>query len=116
MKAYNDDNRFFNLRSDVYFKHFFSVKKILAIFLSNLWNQNINEDDITYDNTESAVLDGKKIIYDVVASVSLNGYQKAIRLNLEMQNRNYDYLGPRMDYYSSRKYSEALKKWKIRYG
>ena len=25
MKAYNDDNRFFNLRSDVYFKHFFSV-------------------------------------------------------------------------------------------
>ena len=52
----------------------------------------------------------KKIIYDVAASVSLNGYQKAIRLNLEMQNRNYNYLGPRMDYYSSRKYSEALKK------
>ena len=60
MKAYNDDNLFFNLRSDVYFKHFFSVKKILAVFLSNLWNQNINEDDITYDNTESTVLDGKK--------------------------------------------------------
>ena len=54
MKAYNDDNRFFNLRSDVYFKH----------FLSNLWNQNVNEADITYDNTESTVLDGKKIIYD----------------------------------------------------
>ena len=52
MKAYNDDNRFFNLRSDVYFKHFFSIKKMLAIFLSNLWNQNVNEDDITYDNTE----------------------------------------------------------------
>ena len=110
MKAYNDDNRFFNLRSDVYFKHFFSIKKILAIFLSNLWNQNVNEADITYDNTESTVLDGKKIIYDVVASVSLNGYQKEVRLNLEMQNRNYDYLGPRMDYYSSRKYSEALEK------
>ena len=31
MKAYKDDNRFFNLRSDVYFKHFFSIKKILAI-------------------------------------------------------------------------------------
>ena len=110
MKAYNDDNRFFNLRSDVYFKHFFSVKKMLAIFLSNLWNQNVNEADITYDNTESTVLDGKKIIYDVVASVSLNGYQKEVRLNLEMQNRNYDYLSPRMDYYSSRKYSEALEK------
>ena len=27
-----------------------------------------------------------------------------------MQNRNYDYLGPRMDAYSSRKYSEALEK------
>ena len=64
MKAYKDDNRFFNLRSDVYFKHFFSVKKMLAIFLSNLWNQNVNEADITYDNTESTVLDGKKIIYD----------------------------------------------------
>ena len=50
--------------SDVYFKHFFSIKKILAIFLSNLWNQNVNEDDIIYDNTESPVLDGKKIIYD----------------------------------------------------
>ena len=51
MKAYKDDNRFFNLRSDFYFKHFFSVKKMLAIFLSNLWNQNVNEADITYDNT-----------------------------------------------------------------
>ena len=68
MKSYNDDNRFFNLRSDVYFKYFFSVKKILAIFLSNLWNQDINEDDITYDNTESTSLEGKKIIYDVAAS------------------------------------------------
>ena len=64
MKAYKDDNRFFNVRSDVYVKHVFSVKKILAIFLSNLGNQNVNEADITYDNTESTVLDGKKIIYD----------------------------------------------------
>ena len=87
-----------------------TVKKILAIFLTNLWNQNINEGDITYDNTESTSLEGKKIIYDVAASVSLNGYQKAIRLNLEMQNRNYNYLATRMDAYSSRKYSEALEK------
>ena len=42
MQTYNDDKCFFNLSSDVYFKHFFSNEKVLAVFLSKLWNKNEN--------------------------------------------------------------------------
>ena len=85
MKTYNDDNRFFDLRYDVYFKNFFLNNKMLAGFLSLLWNTKVNPEDITYDNTESTVPEGKKIIYDVVDNIALHGNEE-INVNLEMQN------------------------------
>ena len=42
----------------------FRLRRYLLSSYPILWNQNVNEADITYDNTESTVLDGKKIIYD----------------------------------------------------
>ena len=35
MQTYNDDKRFFNLSSDVYFKRFFSNKKVLTVFFQS---------------------------------------------------------------------------------
>ena len=93
-----DENMFYDLRYDVYFKAFFLNNKMLAGFLSLLWNTKVNPEDITYDNTEFVIPEGKKIIYDVVANV-----------NLEMQNLYHKYLNDRMTYYAMRKYSDKLK-------
>ena len=109
MKSYNDDNRFFDLGYDVYFKAFFLNNKMLAGFLSLLWNTKVNPEDITYDNTESVIPEGKKIIYDVVANVTLHEKEE-INVNLEMQNLYHKYLNDRMAYYAMRKYSEKLEK------
>ena len=104
-----DEERFFDLRSDVYFKSFFSDARMLAMFLSVLWKENVNPQDITYNNSESTSTSKKKITYDILASIKLHDNIKDIRLNLEMQNEHYAYLGSRMDYYSARSYSEALE-------
>ena len=80
MQTYNDDKRFFNLSSDVYFKRFFSNKKVLAVFLSKLWNKNIKPEDIIYDNTELTSKDVKKDVCEVSASVAFDGYQKEVSL------------------------------------
>ena len=109
MKSYNDDNLFFDLGYDVYFKAFFLNNKMLAGFLSLLWNTKVNPEDITYDNTESVIPEGKKIIYDVVANVTLHEKEE-INVNLEMQNLYHKYLNDRMAYYAMRKYSEKLEK------
>lgn len=104
-----DDGKFFDLRSDVYFKSFFSKPKMLAMFLTCLWGSKVNENDITYNNTESSQTKRRKrITYDIEATVRVDNEEKGIRLNLEMQNENYTYLGSRIDYYSSRNYSEAF--------
>ena len=103
-----DDGKFFDLRSDVYFKSFFSKRKMLAMFLTIFWDRKINENDIAYNNTESSRPKGKKINYDIEATVKVDNKKRKIRLNLEMQNQNYTYMGSRIDYYSSRNYSEAL--------
>ncbi len=80
-----DEDVFYDLRYDVYFKNFFLNNKMLAGFLSLLWKTKVNPEDITYDNTESVLPLGKKIIYDVVANVTLHGKEE-INVNLEMQN------------------------------
>lgn len=99
MKSYNDDNRFFDLGYDVYFKNFFLNNKMLAGFLSLLWDTKVNPEDITYDNTESVIPEGKKIIYDVVANITLHKNEE-INVNLEMQNLYHKYLNDRMAYYA----------------
>ena len=104
-----DEDVFYDLRYDVYFKAFFLNNKMLAGFLSLLWNTKVNPEDITYDNTESVIPLGKKIIYDVVANVTLHE-KKEINVNLEMQNLYHKYLNDRMAYYAMRKYSEKLEK------
>ena len=104
-----DEDVFYDLRYDVYFKHFFLNNKMLAGFLSLLWNTKVNPEDITYDNTESVLPLGKKIIYDVVANVTLHGKEE-INVNLEMQNLYHKYLNERMVFYAMRKYSDKLKK------
>ena len=104
-----DEDMFYDLRYDVYFKNFFLNNKMLAGFLSLLWNTKVNPEDITYDNTESTVPEGKKIIYDVVANITLHGNEE-INVNLEMQNLYHKYLNDRMAYYAMRKYSEKLEK------
>ena len=102
------NEKFFDLSSDVYFKQFFLNKHCLALFLSVLWDKKVNENDISYDNTESVYPSNKKIFYDVLASVKFEDSIKTIKINLEMQNENYYNLKTRMDYYSSRKYSELV--------
>ena len=104
-----DEDVFYDLRYDVYFKNFFLNNKMLAGFLSLLWNTKVNPEDITYDNTESVLPLGKKIIYDVVANVTLHEKEE-INVNLEMQNLYHKYLNDRMAYYAMRKYSEKLEK------
>lgn len=110
MQTYNDDKRFFNLSSDVYFKRFFSNKKVLAVFLSKLWNKNIKPEDIIYDNTEVTLKNVKKDVCEVSASVAFDGYQKEVSLYLEMSYRNIGYLGAKMDHYSLEKYWKAIEK------
>ena len=104
-----DEDVFYDLRYDVYFKNFFLNNKMLAGFLSLLWNTKVNPEDITYDNTESVLPLGKKIIYDVVANVTLHGKEE-INVNLEMQNLYHKYLNERMAFYAMRKYSDKLKR------
>ena len=104
-----DEDVFYDLRYDVYFKNFFLNNKMLAGFLSLLWNTKVNPEDITYDNTESVLPLGKKIIYDVVANVTLHKKDE-INVNLEMQNLYHKYLNERMAFYAMRKYSDKLKK------
>ena len=104
-----DEDVFYDLRYDVYFKNFFLNDKMLAGFLSLLWNTKVNPEDITYDNTESVLPQGKKIIYDVVANVTLHE-KKEINVNLEMQNLYHNYLNERMAFYAMRKYSDKLKR------
>ena len=104
-----DEDVFYDLRYDVYFKNFFLNNKMLAGFLSLLWKTKVNPEDITYDNTESVLPLGKKIIYDVVANVTLHKKEE-INVNLEMQNLYHKYLNDRMAYYAMRKYSEKLEK------
>ena len=104
-----DEDMFYDLRYDVYFKNFFLNNKMLAGFLSLLWDTKVNPEDITYDNTESVVPEGKKIIYDVVANVTLHGNEE-INVNLEMQNLYHNYLNERMAFYAMRKYSDKLKR------
>ena len=104
-----DEDVFYDLRYDVYFKAFFLNNKMLAGFLSLLWNTKVNPEDITYDNTESVLPLGKKIIYDVVANVTLHKKEE-INVNLEMQNLYHKYLNERMAFYAMRKYSDKLKK------
>ncbi len=103
-----DEDVFYDLRYDVYFKNFFLNNKMLAGFLSLLWKTKVNPEDITYDNTESVLPLGKKIIYDVVANVTLHGKEE-INVNLEMQNLYHKYLNERMAFYAMRKYSDKLK-------
>ena len=107
-KEFNED-MFYDLRYDVYFKAFFLNNKMLAGFLSLLWNTRVNPEDITYDNTESVIPEGKKIIYDVVANITLHENEE-INVNLEMQNLYHNYLNERMTYYAMRKYSDKLKR------
>ena len=102
------ENMFYDLRYDVYFKNFFLNNKMLAGFLSLLWNTKVNPEDITYDNTESVIPEGKKIIYDVVANITLHEKEE-INVNLEMQNLCHNYLNERMAFYAMRKYSDKLK-------
>ena len=104
-----DEDVFYDLRYDVYFKNFFLNNKMLAGFLSLLWNTKVNPEDITYDNTESVLPLGKKIIYDVVANVTLHE-KKEININLEMQNLYHKYLNERMVFYAMHKYSDKLKR------
>ena len=104
-----DEDVFYDLRYDVYFKAFFLNNKMLAGFLSLLWNTKVNPEDITYDNTESVIPLGKKIIYDVVANVTLHEKEE-INVNLEMQNLYHKYLNERMAFYAMRKYSDKLKR------
>ena len=104
-----DEDVFYDLRYDVYFKNFFLNNKMLVGFLSLLWNTKVNPEDITYDNTESVLPLGKKIIYDVVANVTLHKKEE-INVNLEMQNLYHKYLNERMAFYAMRKYSDKLKK------
>ena len=104
-----DEDVFYDLRYDVYFKNFFLNNKMLAGFLSLLWKTKVNPEDITYDNTESVLPLGKKIIYDVVANVTLHGKEE-INVNLEMQNLYHKYLNERMAFYAMRKYSDKLKR------
>ena len=104
-----DEDVFYDLRYDVYFKNFFLNDKMLAGFLSLLWNTKVNPEDITYDNTESVLPQGKKIIYDVVANIALHGKEE-INVNLEMQNLYHNYLNERMAFYAMRKYSDKLKR------
>ena len=104
-----DEDMFYDLRYDVYFKNFFLNNKMLAGFLSLLWNTKVNPEDITYDNTESVLPQGKKIIYDVVANIALHGKEE-INVNLEMQNLYHKYLNERMAFYAMRKYSDKLKR------
>ena len=104
-----DEDVFYDLRYDVYFKNFFLNNKMLAGFLYLLWNTKVNPEDITYDNTESVLPLGKKIIYDVVANVTLHKKEE-INVNLEMQNLYHKYLNERMAFYAMRKYSDKLKR------
>ena len=104
-----DEYVFYDLRYDVYFKAFFLNNKMLAGFLSLLWKTKVNPEDITYDNTESVLPLGKKIIYDVVANVTLHKKEE-INVNLEMQNLYHKYLNERMAFYAMRKYSDKLKR------
>ena len=104
-----DEDVFYDLRYDVYFKNFFLNNKMLAGFLSLLWKTKVNPEDITYDNTESVLPLGKKIIYDVVANVTLHKKEE-INVNLEMQNLYHKYLNERMAFYAIRKYSDKLKR------
>ena len=104
-----DEDVFYDLRYDVYFKNFFLNNKMLAGFLSLLWKTKVNPEDITYDNTESVLPLGKKIIYDVVANVTLHKKEE-INVNLEMQNLYHKYLNERMAFYAMRKYSDKLKR------
>ena len=104
-----DEDVFYDLRYDVYFKAFFLNNKMLAGFLSLLWKTKVNPEDITYDNTESVLPLGKKIIYDVVANVTLHKKDE-INVNLEMQNLYHKYLNERMAFYAMRKYSDKLKR------
>ena len=104
-----DEYVFYDLRYDVYFKNFFLNNKMLAGFLSLLWKTKVNPEDITYDNTESVLPLGKKIIYDVVANVTLHKKEE-INVNLEMQNLYHKYLNERMAFYAMRKYSDKLKR------
>ena len=104
-----DEDVFYDLRYDVYFKNFFLNNKMLAGFLSLLWKTKVNPEDITYDNTESVLPLGKKIIYDVVANVTLHKKEE-INVNLEMQNLYHKYLNERMAFYAMRKYSNKLKR------
>ena len=104
-----DEDVFYDLRYDVYFKNFFLNNKMLAGFLSVLWKTKVNPEDITYDNTESVLPLGKKIIYDVVANVTLHKKEE-INVNLEMQNLYHKYLNERMAFYAMRKYSDKLKR------
>ena len=104
-----DEDVFYDLRYDVYFKNFFLNNKMLAGFLSFLWKTKVNPEDITYDNTESVLPLGKKIIYNVVANVTLHKKEE-INVNLEMQNLYHKYLNERMALYAMRKYSDKLKR------
>ena len=104
-----DEDVFYDLRYDVYFKAFFLNNKMLAGFFSLLWKTKVNPEDITYDNTESVLPLGKKIIYDVVANVTLHKKEE-INVNLEMQNLYHKYLNERMAFYAMRKYSDKLKR------
>ena len=104
-----DEDVFYDLRYDVYFKNFFLNNKMLAGFLSLLWKTKVNPEDITYDNTESVLPLGKKIIYDIVANVTLHKKEE-INVNLEMQNLYHKYLNERMAFYAMRKYSDKLKR------
>ena len=109
MSKYKDiDDEFYSLSSDVYFKHFFSDSRSLALFLSTLWKKEIKPESITYDNTESNPPRNKEIIYDVVATIEDEGIKRIIRVNLEMQNKDYDYLASRMEFYAARKYALSI--------
>ena len=97
----------FNLSNYAAFKEGFSQASWLAHYLSLIWNKKINEKDITYIDTEVSK-NLKTNRYDILALVGGVDY---IRVNVEMQNNDYDYLTTRMkDYQSRLMNSESEKK------
>ena len=98
----------FNLSNYALFKEGFSKASWLSRLLSLIWQTNISEKEITYLDTEVSV-NLKTNRYDILALVGKDDY---IRVNVEMQNNDYDYLTTRMENYQSRLMNSENEKGK----
>ena len=100
------DETNFNISNSALFHDLFSKSYYLSRLLSYILEYDVKESDITYLDTEVSK-NRKSNRYDILVLVGKKDY---IRINIEMQNKWYDYLPTRMLDYQARLREQELDK------